>query len=71
MQKNPVDYLDQMGKYRLGKYSFEKLDWPEDKNLETLYVWQGNSLLPSERHTLHQVTTPTGEIIMEVFDFKQ
>jgi len=71
MQKNPVDYLDQMGKYRLGKYSFEKLDWPEDKNSQTLYVWQGNSLLPSERHTLHQVITPTGEIIMEVFDFKQ
>jgi len=71
IEKRQVTYLDQMGSYQLGKYSFEALNWPEDKNLQTLYVWQGNSLIPSDRHTIYQVITPPGEIIMEVFDFKK
>ncbi len=71
IEKRQVTYLDQMEKYRLGKFSFETLNWPEDNDLNTLYVWQGSSLLPAERHTIYQVITPPGEIIMEVFDFKK
>jgi 4-amino-4-deoxy-L-arabinose transferase-like glycosyltransferase len=71
IEERQVTYLDQLGNYRLGKYSFEALNWPEDHHPDTLYVWQGKSLLPSDRHTIYQVITPQGEIIMEVFDFKK
>ena len=66
-----VNYLDQMDRYRLDKYTFGYFNWPEDKNLNTLYLWQGRAMLPEDRHTIHQVKTPTGELIMEVFDFRK
>ncbi len=65
-------YLDQIAEYNLGKYSFEALNWPEDINDDTLYLSQRNNiLLPKERRTLRQIKTPTGEIIIEIFDFKK
>ena len=61
-----------MDHYRLGdKYIFETLDWQEDRNEHTLYIAQKIAPLPTDRHTIYQVLTPTGEIIMEVFDFKK
>jgi hypothetical protein len=71
IDKKQVTYLDQMEGYKLGKFSFETLNWPEDRNQKTLYVWQGSALLPADRHTIYREITPSGEIIMEVFDFKK
>ncbi|KKS94779.1 MAG: hypothetical protein UW68_C0002G0053 [Candidatus Collierbacteria bacterium GW2011_GWB1_44_6] len=72
IKKRPISYLDQMDHYRLGdKYIFETLDWQEDRNEHTLYIAQKIAPLPTDRHTIYQVLTPTGEIIMEVFDFKK
>lgn len=70
MKAGDLKYLDQLGSYRLGKYSFEDLNWPEDINDHTLYLSQPSALLPPERHTLHRVEVPNG-VIFEIFDFKK
>lgn len=63
-----VKYLDQLGSYRLGKYYFEALNWPEDKQDKVLYISPPSSLLPASRRTLHQVSR-YGKVFFEIFDF--
>ena len=70
IKEKKVKYLDQMDRYYLNKYVFGYFSWPEDKNKTTLYIWQGKGMLPLDRRTIRQITSPTGEIIMEVFDFR-
>ncbi len=69
VEKESVDYLDQLDKYRLGKYSFEDLNWPEDIDSDTLYLSHKLKLLPENRRTLYQVNTPDHQTLIEVFDF--
>lgn len=67
---NRINYLDQLGQYRLGKYSFESLDWPEDIDSNTLYLSRPSALLPSQRRTLYRVES-ADKVIFEIFDFKK
>lgn len=71
-QGKDVSYLDQLGEYTLGKFSFEPLNWPEDINQDTLYISHvPNQLLPVNRRTLFTVQTPKKDkILIEVFDFR-
>lgn len=74
VEKDKINYLDQISKYNLGKYQFEHLDWPDDRDENYLYLYQGNSgpleMLPKDRQTLYKVTEPLGGVIIEIFDFK-
>lgn len=74
VDKDSINYLDQIGEYNLGKYQFERLDWPDDRNEKYLYLYQGNSgpleMLPNDRQTLYKITEPLGGVIIEIFDFK-
>ncbi len=65
-----VGYLDQLGKYNLGKFDFETLNWPEDISKTTLYISPPNPLLPKERNILYKVAIPDGEAL-EIFDFNK
>jgi hypothetical protein len=71
-QTKDITYLDQLGDYKLGKFSFEPLNWPEDINQQTLYISHlPNALLPEKRNTLFTVKTPKRDkILIEVFDFR-
>ncbi len=63
-------YLDQMPQYRLGKYSFTSWNWNQKYDKEGLYLAYSPDQLPANRHTLHQVKAVTGEVLMEIFDFR-
>lgn len=70
VQKQKVQYLDQLGDYQLGNFRFSSLNWPEDISTTTLYVSPPSPLLPPQRRTLHTVDIPGGKII-EIFDFNK
>lgn len=65
-----IHYLDQINKYSIGKYSFSKLNWPEDINKNTLYLSAPDSTLPIGRRTLHRVESG-GVLLLEIFDFNK
>lgn len=69
VEKENVSYLDQLDKYRLGKYSFEDLNWPEDIDSDTLYLSHQLKLLPESRRTLHQIDSADHQTLIEIFDF--
>ena len=69
IDKENVSYLDQLDKYKLGKYSFEDLNWPEDIDSDTLYLSHKLRLLPKSRRTLYQVNASDHQTLIEVFDF--
>lgn len=71
LEKNSdIKYLDQLGDYSLENFRFKSFSWPEDIGSDILYVGR-NSIgsLPQNRRTLKQVTTPSGKVLFEIFDF--
>jgi len=68
----PIQYLDQMDHYSLGKLQFKELVWPEDADTDTLYLAQSYafSRLPDDRRTLYTVLTPDQKPLLDVFDFR-
>lgn len=68
-ESKDIKYLDQLGEYSLGKFNFKHLNWPEDRDEDTLYVSVPSALLPADRKTIHKVSR-SGKDFLEIFSFK-
>ena len=65
-----VTYLDQLEFYRLDRYIFKHLNFPEDIRPYSLYLSRGPfELLPSTRRTLYKVTSGPDKPQLEFFTF--
>lgn len=63
-------YLDILGDYRLDKYRYVELSFPEMIRNDVLYVSDNFSRLPENRKTIHIVKSSIGQPLVEFFTFE-